>query len=99
LHSHKYTKLQLIPAEEFLERFPQHADASEHDLMLLRIENEHQERKTQNNLLLAKLKQKQTLINEVKNSKDDLTKLDSMVEKFVEAAQPIREVLKLAAEE
>jgi THO complex subunit 5 len=99
MHSHKYTKLHLIPVEEFLERFPQHADASEHDLMVARIEHEHQERKAQEDLRLAKLKQKQVLINEVKRGKDDLTKLDSMVEKFVEAAQPIREVLKLAVEE
>lgn len=91
--SHKYTKLPLIPREGFLEAFPQHADASEHDLMIARIEHEHQDRVKLEERRQEKLKQKQKLIAEVKKSKDDLTKLDSMVEKFVEAAEPIRKVL------
>jgi THO complex subunit 5 len=79
--------------EEFLEKFPQHADATEHNLMVARIEHEHQDRVRLEERRQEKLKQKQKLIAEVKKGKDDLTKLDSMVEKFVEAAEPIRKVL------
>ena len=38
-------------------------------------------------------KQKQMLIAEVKKRKDDLTKLDGMLEKFIEAADPIQKAL------
>jgi THO complex subunit 5 len=61
--------------------------------MIARIEQEHQDRVKLEERRQEKLKQKQKLIAEVKKGKDDLTKLDSMVEKFVEAAEPIRKVL------
>jgi THO complex subunit 5 len=76
---HKYKKLNLIPAEQYLDQFPEHQEYSEHELMTARIEHEHQ----------ARVK----LIAEVKKGKDDLTKLDAMVEKFIEAAEPIKKVL------
>lgn len=61
--------------------------------MIARIENERQDRIQLEERRQEKLKQKQKLIAEVKKGKDDLTKLDGMVEKFVEAAEPIRKVL------
>lgn len=91
--SHKYKKLPLIPADEFREKFPQHADASDHDLTIARIEQEYQDRLQLEERRQEKLKQKQKLIAEVKKSKDDLTRLDGMVEKFVEHFEPIRKVL------
>ncbi|KAF2255379.1 hypothetical protein BU26DRAFT_417888 [Trematosphaeria pertusa] len=92
-YDHKYTKLPLIPVEDFLEQFPEHEDASDHDLMIARIEHEHRERVKLEDRRQEKLKQKQKLISEVKKGKDELTKLDSMVEKFVEAAEPIKKML------
>ncbi|XPS79135.1 hypothetical protein M3J09_011122 [Ascochyta lentis] len=92
-YDHKYMKLPLIPAEEFLEEFPEHRDLSEHDLTKTRIEHEHQVRLKLEERRQEKLKQKQKLIAEVKKGKDDLTKLDTMVEKFIEAAEPIKKVL------
>lgn len=86
-------KLPLIPAEDFLEQFPDHVDSSEHELMTARIEHEHQVRLKLEERRQEKLKQKQKLIAEVKKGKDDLTKLDAMVEKFIEAAEPIKKVL------
>jgi THO complex subunit 5 len=77
-------KLPLIPAEEYLEQFPDHKEYSEHDLMTARIEHEHQVRVRLEERRQEKLKQK---------GKDDLTKLDAMVEKFIEAAEPIKKVL------
>lgn len=86
-------KLPLVPVEEFLEEFPEHKGLPEHDLTTARIEHEHQVRLKLEERRQEKLKQKQKLIAEVKKGKDDLTKLDNMVEKFVEAAEPIKKVL------
>ena len=86
-------RLPLIPREEFLEEFPEHKESTEHDLMTARIEHEHQVRLKLEERRQEKLKQKQKLIAEVKKGKDDLTKLDTMVEKFIEAAEPIKKVL------
>jgi len=61
--------------------------------MIARIEQEHQDRVKLEERRQEKLKQKQKLIAEVKKGKDDLTKLDSMVGKLVEALEPIRKVL------
>ncbi|KAL1642850.1 hypothetical protein SLS61_009479 [Didymella pomorum] len=92
-HSHKYMKLPLISAERYLEEFPEHRELSEHNLTTARIEHEHQVRLKLEERRQEKLKQKQKLIAEVKKGKDDLTKLDTMVEKFIEAAEPIKKVL------
>ncbi|KAF2993321.1 hypothetical protein E8E13_001365 [Curvularia kusanoi] len=92
-YDHKYMKLPLIPVEEYLEEFPEHKELSEHGLMTARIEHEHQVRLKLEERRQEKLKQKQKLIAEVKKGKDDLTKLDTMVEKFIEAAEPIKKVL------
>lgn len=73
--------------------FPEHRGLSDHELMTLRIEHEHQVRLKLEERRQEKLKQKQKLIAEVKKGKDDLTKLDTMVEKFIEAAEPIKRVL------
>jgi THO complex subunit 5 len=91
--SHKYMKLPLISAEEYLDQFPEHKEFSEHELMTARIDHEHQVRVKLEERRQEKLKQKQKLIAEVKKGKDDLTKLDAMVEKFIEAAEPIKKVL------
>ncbi|KAH7402055.1 hypothetical protein DE146DRAFT_677083 [Phaeosphaeria sp. MPI-PUGE-AT-0046c] len=92
-YDHKYMKLPLIPAEEYLEEFPEHKDLSEQELMTVRIEHERHVRVKSEEERQEKLKRKQKLIAEVKKGKDDLTKLDAMVEKFIEAAEPIKKVL------
>jgi len=61
--------------------------------MKARIDHEHIERVELEARRMEKLKQKQKLIAEVKRSKDDLTKLDGMVEQFVKGFEPIRKVL------
>ncbi|CAI6341654.1 unnamed protein product [Periconia digitata] len=92
-YDHKYTKLPLIPVNEFLDQFPDHRSTSEHDLMIARIEHEHQDRVKLEERRQEKLKQKQKLIAEVKKSKENLTNLDSMYDKIEEAMAPIRKVL------
>lgn len=92
-YSHKYTKLPLISAEEFIQEFPEHANASEHELMVARIEHEHQVRVKLEERRTEKLKQKQKLIAEVKKGKDKLTNLDGMLQEFVDSGDPIMKVL------
>ncbi|KAF2266337.1 hypothetical protein CC78DRAFT_492052 [Lojkania enalia] len=92
-YDHKYTKLLLVPVEDFLEEFPEHQGASEQDLMKARIDHEYQIRVKLEEQRQEKLKQKQLLIAEVKKGKDDLTKLDGMLETFIEAADPIKKAL------
>ena len=91
--SHKYTKLPLIDREAFLAQFPEHTSASEHELMIARIEHEYQDRVKLEERRQEKLKEKQKLISEVKKSKENLTNLDSMVDRIEEAMAPIRKVL------
>ncbi|KAF2280980.1 uncharacterized protein EI97DRAFT_368355 [Westerdykella ornata] len=90
---HKYTKLPLIPVEEFLELFPDHANSSEDDLMKARIQHEKAAREKLEDERRHKLKQKQALIAEVQKRKEGLTKLDKMLEDFIGQAAPIREML------
>ncbi|PVH97809.1 hypothetical protein DM02DRAFT_616278 [Periconia macrospinosa] len=92
-YDHEYTKLPLIPVEEFLDKFPEHSSSSDHELMIARIDHEHRDRVKLEERRQEKLKQKQKLIAEVKKSKENLTNLDSMYDKIEEAMAPIRKVL------
>jgi len=84
--SHKYTKLPLIPVEQFLEKFPEYKDKSEAELMEARIEHEHKDRVALEEQRQEKLKMKQQLIAEVKRRKEDLDKLDERLEKFIDVS-------------
>ncbi|KAF2740527.1 hypothetical protein EJ04DRAFT_455743 [Polyplosphaeria fusca] len=92
-YDHEYMKLPLISVESFVEQFPEHENEPEEELMSARIDHEYQARKKLEDQRQEKLTQKQRLIAEVKKGKDDLTKLDSMLENFIEAADPIKKVL------
>ncbi len=81
--------LPLISKEEFLERFPERAELSEHDLMVARIEHELQERTALEEKRQGLLKRKQGLIAENNKRKEDLANLDKDLERFIDAAGPI----------
>jgi THO complex subunit 5 len=80
----------MIPVEDFLERFPDHKDDGEDELMRARISHEHTEREALEQTRQGLLKRKQCLISENKKRKDDLANLDQDLEKFVDAAKPIQ---------
>ncbi|KAF1950745.1 hypothetical protein CC80DRAFT_426311 [Byssothecium circinans] len=92
-YDHKYTKLPLIDREAFLAKFPELASASEHELMIARIEHEHSDRLKLEERRQEKLKEKQKLFSEVKKSKENLTNLDSMVDRIEDVMGPIRKTL------
>ena len=84
LHSHTYRQLPLIPAEEFLEKHPEHVGDDEKMLMFARINHELSEREALEQQRQVLLKKKQTLIAENKKRKDDLASLDQDLEKFID---------------
>ncbi|QKX53725.1 uncharacterized protein TRUGW13939_00805 [Talaromyces rugulosus] len=91
-YDHKYLSLPLIPVEQYLEQFPEHADQDEHELMISRINHEHAEREKLEQARQELLKRKQALIAENKKRKDDLANLDQDLERFVDAAKPIQKI-------
>ena len=88
--SHKYQQLPLIPVEEFLSQFPEHADDDENQLMVARIEHERTEREALEQQRQELLKRKQKLIADNKRRKDDLANLDKDLEKFIDVCLAAR---------
>ena len=84
ISSHKYQQLPLIPVEEFLERFPDHANDNDDELMIARINHEHTERESLEQERQRLLKKKQSLIADNKKRKEDLASLDADLEKFID---------------
>ncbi|RAO74144.1 uncharacterized protein BHQ10_010156 [Talaromyces amestolkiae] len=91
-YDHKYLSLPLIPEEEFLALFPEHASSDAHELMIARIKHEHDEREKLEQARQELLKRKQALIAENKKRKDDLANLDADLERFIDAAKPIQKI-------
>ncbi|EAQ93646.1 hypothetical protein CHGG_01881 [Chaetomium globosum CBS 148.51] len=89
---HTYQLLPLVPVEEFLSQHPEHADADENALMVMRINHERAERETLEQQRLELQKRKQKLIAENKKRRDDLANLDKDLEKFIDAAKPIQKM-------
>ena len=83
-HSHKYQQLPLIPVEEFLQQYPEHASDDENAPMIARINHEHAEREALEQQRQGLLKKKQGLIADNKKRKDDLANLDKDLEKFID---------------
>lgn len=82
--SHTYQQLPLIPVEDFLAKYPEHADTDENALMAARIDHERIERELLEQQRQELLKRKQKLISENKRRKDDLANLDKDLEKFID---------------
>lgn len=88
-YTHKYTQLPLISEEEFFSLFPEYASKSEHEVMIARIEHEHQVRKDMEARRQELLKRKQELVKENLKRKERMDRLVTDVEKFTQAAEPI----------
>ncbi|KAH0541652.1 hypothetical protein FGG08_003883 [Glutinoglossum americanum] len=85
-YDHKYQQLPLIPIEEFLSLYPEHSEADEHELMIVRINHEHVEREALEQERQGLLKKKQSLIADNKKRRDDLANLDKDLEKFIDVS-------------
>ncbi|GAM84687.1 hypothetical protein ANO11243_026860 [Dothideomycetidae sp. 11243] len=83
-YPHKYTRLSLIDADEFLAQREDLADASEHDLMMARIKDEHEQRRRLEKERLALQKKKAELVKQNQKQKDELDKLDKEMETWLD---------------
>lgn len=94
--SHIYTTLPLTSPEEFLASHPEHAapnnELSEHDLTILRIQDEHAARQALEEQRQALQKRKEALVKETNAKKEELGKLDAEVEKWVAGEGAVRKV-------
>ena len=93
-YDHSYASLPLIPPEQFLELRPELAEqgASDHDIMIARIQHEKEEREKLEAQRQELLKRKQGLIKENQKRREDLASLDVDLERFIDAARPIQRI-------
>jgi THO complex subunit 5 len=85
--------LPLISIEDYLDLHPEHAELSEHDLMIERINQEHAERQTLETQRGSLLTKKQSMINENNKRKEDIATVERDLEKWMEGARPISKKL------
>jgi THO complex subunit 5 len=69
--------------DEFLALHPQHAELEEDELMLARIQHEHDEREAAKNKQMGLLKRKEELMHENSKRRAELEKLDKQLDEFV----------------
>lgn len=91
-NSHKYTKLPLVPVEDFIAAHPEHADADEHELTLARIADEHAARQVLEQQKQALVKRKEALVKETNGKKEELGKLDGELEKWIGGQEGVRKI-------
>lgn len=92
-HEHTYEQIDMLPAEEFLQLHPEHADLSEHDLTEARIRDEQAQRSALEKELEALVRRKEALVKSTGAQKDELTKLDTEFEKWIGGEEAVRRVL------
>jgi len=88
-YDHSHQSLPLVSVEAFLEMRPELKGKDEREMMVARIDHEHQEREKLEVERQGLLKKKQTLIAENKRRKDDLASLDLDLEKFIDVSNGI----------
>ncbi|KAK5173497.1 uncharacterized protein LTR77_002178 [Saxophila tyrrhenica] len=91
-YKHTYTDIPMISSEEFLALHPEHAESSEHDVTVARIEDEHSQRKALDEQKQALVKRKEALGKGVGAKKDELAKLDAEMEKWVAGQEAIKKI-------
>ena len=93
-YDHSYTALPLIQVEDFLTLCPEliEQEATEHDIMIARIEHEKEEREKLEAQRQELLKKKQGLIKENQKRREDLASLDVDLERFIDAARPMQRI-------
>lgn len=92
MSSHKYQSLPLIPTEEFLAQHPEHNTATEHDLMIARLNDELAQRQALEDQRQSLLKRKQALTVENGKKKADLDSLDKEIEKYLNGASAVQKI-------
>lgn len=91
-YSHTYEQISMTDLDEFLALHPDLLDASEHDLTVARIEDEHARRQALEEQKQTLIKQKEALTKETNAKKDELAKLDAEMEKWVKGQESVRKL-------
>ena len=68
-YPHSYERLSLVPAEEFVEQHQDLAETQEHDLMIARIKDEHEQRRRLEKERLSLVKKKTDLAKQNQKQK------------------------------
>ena len=90
--SHIFNSLPLTTPEEFLAAHPEHADSDEHDLTVARIQDEHAARQQLEDQRQALQRRKEALLKETNAKKEELSKLDVEVEKWIAGESNVRKI-------
>ena len=90
LDSHKYRRLPMVPVEDFVNLHPEHADDSDHDLTVARIQDEHAARQGLEEQRQTLNKRKEVLLKETMKEKDELAQLDHEVEKWLTGQENVK---------
>lgn len=94
-YNHTYEQIDMLPAEEFLELHPEHADLSEHDLTIARINEEFAQRKALEAEREALVKTKEGLVKSTGAQKGELAKLDTEFEKWIGGEAAVRKLFEV----
>ncbi|OLL25238.1 putative THOC5 family protein [Neolecta irregularis DAH-3] len=87
-----YTCIPLIPEEEYLISHPQDCELSPHQLMISRLNHEISERERLDKHRKELAQKRASLIQENKQRKEELERLDKQLQAFIESAGPIEKV-------
>lgn len=82
----------MIPSEDFIAQHPEHETSNDHDLTTARIQDEHVARQQLEEQRQALQKRKEALLKETGAKKDELTKLDVEIEKWLAGETNVRKI-------
>jgi THO complex subunit 5 len=82
----------MIPVDEFIAQYPEHATSDEHELTMARIEDEQRARQELNLQRQMLVKRKDALLKETGAKKDELNKLDEGIEKWLGGQEAPRKI-------
>lgn len=94
-YKHIYAEIPMIGLDEFMAMHPELESASEHDLTVARIEDEHAQRKALEEQKQALLKRKAALVKDVGARKEELARLDTEMEKWVVGQESVRKLFEV----
>jgi THO complex subunit 5 len=83
----------MLPAEDFIAQHQEHTSSSEHDLTIARIQDEHTARQELEVQRQALQKRKDVLLKETNAKKEELSKLDVEIEKWLTGESNVRKIL------
>ena len=83
----------MVSVDEFLASHPEHKDSVDHDLTIARIQDEHAARQALDDQKSQLAKRKEALMKETNAKKEELSKLDAEIEKWIGGAETVRKLL------